>query len=270
MGEALSRLYDGSYQEHYRYLRQSRSLGENRSWAGNQALRVAERAVRSGKLREAIRFFRIVEEMLPSDYPFQRILLENAGDANLMLGRSSEAVRLYEKALIENNITDPHDDIVHKLLAARILKGERLYLESRLSKNDPCPWHFILMSANALLSKENDTALLFAEKAREVSSDWVTRSTVCLEEALVNVVVGRVENAAMLCRQAAETIESGGISLLPLGLHRILSLLERNPSHKRHMSTWKSIARQLGITSGLKAFRSKFDFLAANECVFRI
>jgi tetratricopeptide (TPR) repeat protein len=265
LGEALSRLYEGSYKDHYHYLRQISRDDESRSWAGNQALRVAKRAVRAGKLREATRFYRVAEEMLPSDHPFQRHLLENAGDANLLLGRSSEAARLYEKALIENKITDPHNDIVHKLLAARILQGERLDLESRLSKDDLCPWHLILMSADVLLSKENGTALLFAEKAREVSSDWVTRSTAYLVEALVNVVVGNVENAAMLCGQAVETIESGGISLISLGLHWILSQVEGGPSRKRHMNTWKFIARQLGITSGLKAFLSKFDLLAANE-----
>jgi len=265
LGEALSRLYEGSYEDHYRYLQQSSKVGQGYSWAGNQALRVGQRAFRAGKLREAVRFFRVAEEVLPSDYPFQRHLLENAGDVNFMLGRSGEAARLYERVLIENKITDPHDDIVHKLLAARILKGERLGLESCLSKYDPCPWHLILMSADALLSKENDRALLFAEKAREVSSDWVTRSTACLVEALVDVVVGNVEIAAILCRQITETMESGGISLLSIGLHRILSHVEGDPSRKRHMSTWKSIARQLGITSGLKAFRSKFDLLSANE-----
>jgi hypothetical protein len=203
--------------------------------------------------------------MLPSDYPFQRYLHENAGDANLMLGRSSEAARLYERALLENNITDPHNDVVHKLLAARILQGERLDLKSRVSKDDRCPWHLILMSADALLSRENDTALWFAGKAREISSDWVTRSTACLLEAHVDVVVGNVEKAAMLCRQAVETIESGGISLLSLGLHRILAQVEGGPSCKRHVSTWKFIARQLGIDLGLKVFRSKFDLLAGNK-----
>jgi len=266
LGEALSRLYEGSYEDHYRYLRQSsRADDESRSWAGNQALRVAERAVRAGKLREAVRFFRIAEEMLPSDYPFQRHLLENAGDANLMLGRSSEAARLYERALIENNITDPHNDIVHKLLAARILKSETLGLESCLSKNDLCPWHLILMSAEALLSRENDTAMLFAEKAREVSSDWMIRSTASLIEGLANLAMGNLKDAVMLCRQAAETMESGGLSLLSFGLHWILSQVEGGPSRKRHMSTWKFIARQLGIDLGLKVFRSKFDLLAGNE-----
>jgi hypothetical protein len=265
LGEALSRLYEGSYEDHYRYLRQRSKLGESRSLAGNQALRVAERAVRSGKLREAVRFFRVAEEMLPNDHPLIRNLLEDVGDVNLMMGCSGEAARLYERAFIENNIIDPHGDIVHKLLAARLLKGERLNLESHLRKDGPCPWHLVLMSADALLSKENDTALLLARQAREASSDWVTCSTACLVEALVDVVVGNVENAAILCSQVTETMESGGISLLSLALHWILSQVEGGPSRKRHMSTWKSIARQLGIASGLKAFQSKFDFLMANK-----
>jgi hypothetical protein len=264
LGESLSRLYEGSYEGHYRYLRQRSKLGESRSLAGNQALRVAERAVRSGKLREAVRFFRVAEEMLPNDHPLIRNLLEDVGDVNLMMGCSGEAARLYERALIENNITDPHGDIVHKLLAARLLKGERLNLESHLCKDGPCPWHLVLMSADALLSKENDTALLLARQAKEVSSDWVTHSSACLVEALVDVVVGNVGNAAMLCSQVTETMESGGISLLSLALHWILSQVEGGPSRKRHMSTWKSIARQLGIASKVKVFQSKFGLSAAN------
>jgi hypothetical protein len=260
LGEVLSRLYEGSYEEHYRYLRQRSKVGEGYSWAGNQALRVAERAVRAGKLREAVRFFRIAEEMLPNDYPLRRDLLEDAGDVNLLLGRAEEAVRLYQRGLAEGDRSNLHNgDIVHKLLAARVLKGEQLVLESCKCKDDPCPWHLVLMSADALLLKENKTALLFAEKAKEASSDWVTRSSACLIEALADLAVGNMENAAMFCRQAAETMESGGLSLLSFGLHWVLSRLEGYPLRKRHVSTWKSIARQLGITSGLKAFQSKLD-----------
>jgi hypothetical protein len=83
-------------------------------------------------------------------------------------------------------------------------------------------------------------------------------------EALVDVVVGNVGNAAMLCSQVTETMESGGISLLSLALHWILSQVEGGPSRKRHMSTWKSIARQLGIASKVKVFQSKFGLSAAN------
>lgn len=184
LGEALSRLYEGSYEEHYRYLRQSSKLDESRSWAGNQALRVAKRAVRAGKLREAVRFFRIAEEVLPNDYPLRRDLLEDAGDVNLLLGRLGEAVRLYQRGLGEGERSNPYNgDIVHKLLAARVLKGERVDLEACKCKDDPCPWHLVLMSADALLLKKNNTALLFAEKAKELSSDWVTRSSACLIEA---------------------------------------------------------------------------------------
>jgi len=271
LGEALSRLYEGSYEDHYRYLRQRSKVGEDYSWAGNQALRVAERAVRVGKLREAVRFFRIAEEMLPNDHPLRRDLFEDAGDVNLLLGRAGEAARLYQRGLAERNRSNLHNgDIVHKLLAARVLKGERIDLEACKCKDDPCPWHLVLMSVDALLLKENNTALLFAEKAKEASSDWVARSSACLVEALAHLVVGNMENAAMFCRHAAETMESGGLSLLSFGLHWVLSQVEGDPLRKRHVSTWKSIARQLGITSGLKAFQSKFDFLAANECVFRI
>jgi hypothetical protein len=260
LGEALSRLYEGSYEDHYRYLRQRSKVGEGYSWAGNQALRVAKRAVRAGKLREAGRFFRIAEEMLPNDHPLRRDLLEDAGDVNLLLGRAGEAVRLYQRGLAEGGRTNLHNgDIVHKLLAARVLKGERVDLEACKCKDDPCPWHLVLMSANALLLKENNTALLFAEKAKEVSSDWVTRSTACLLEALANLVVGNMENAAMLCRQAAQAMESGGLSLLSFGLHWVLSQAAEGSSRKRHVSTWKSIAKQLGITSGLKALQSRFD-----------
>jgi hypothetical protein len=60
-------------------------------------------------------------------------------------------------------------------------------------------------------------------------------------------------------------MESGGLSLLSFGLHWVLSQVEGDPLRKRHVSTWKSIARQLGITSGLKAFQSKFDFLASKN-----
>ena len=271
LGEALSRLYEGSYEDHYRYLRQCSKLGESRSWVGNQALRVAKRAVRAGKLREAMCFFRIAEKMLPNDHPVRRDLLEDAGDVNLLLGRVEEAVRLYQKGLAEGNRSNLHNgDIVHKLLAARVLKGERVDLEACQCKDDPCPWHLVLMSAEAFLLKENNTALLFAEKAKEVSSDWVTRSSACLVEALARLVVGNIGNAAMFCRQAAATMESGGLSLLSFGLHWVLSQVEGDPLRKRHVRTWKSIARQLGITSGLTAFQSKFDFLAANECVPRI
>jgi len=271
LGDALSRLYEGSYEDHYRYLRQCSKLGENRSWAGNQALRVAERAVRAGKLREAVCFFRIGEEVLPNDHPLRRDLLEDAGDVNLLLGRVREAVRLYQRGLGEGDRSNLHNgDIVHKLLAALVLKGERVDLEACKCKDDPCPWHLVLMSAKALLLKENNTALLFAEKAKEVSSDWVTHSSACLVEALAHLVVGNMENAAMFCRQAAAIMESGGFSLLSFGLHWVLSQVEGDPLRKRHVSTWKSIARQLGITSGIKVFQSKFDFLVANECVFRI
>jgi hypothetical protein len=271
LGEALSRLYEGSYEDHYHYLRQCSKLGESRSWAGNQALRVAERAVRTGKLREAVRFFRIAEEMLPNDHPLRRDLLEDAGDVNLLLGRVGEAVRLYQKGLAEGDGRNLYNrDIVHKLLAARVLKGERVDLEACKCKDDPCPWHLVLMSAKALLLKENNTALLFAEKAEEVSSDWVTRSSACLVEALAHLVVGNMENTAMFCRKAAETMESGGLSLLSFGLHWVLSQVDEDPLRRRHVSTWKSIARQLGLTSGLKVFQSKLDFLAANGSVFRV
>jgi hypothetical protein len=266
LSEALSRLYEGSYENHYRYLRQRSQVGEGYSWAGNQALRVAERAVRAVKLHESVRFFRIAEEMLHNDHPLRRDLLEDAGDVNLLLGRAGEAVRLYQKGLAEGDRSNLHNgDIVHKLLAASLLKGEQVDLEARKCKDDPCPWHLLLMSADALLSKANNTALLFAEKAKEASSDWVTRSSACLVEALADLAVGNMENAAMFCRPGAETMESGGLSLLSFGLHWVLSRVEGNPLRKRHVSTWKSIARQLGITSGLKAFRSKFNLLAANE-----
>jgi len=259
LGEALSRLYEGSYEDHYRYLQErGKTEGENRSAVGSQAFKVAERAIEAGKLREAITFFRIAEELLPSDYPLRRYLLEKAGDANLMLGRSGEAARLYERAIIETRITDPHDDLAHKLVAARLLKGERLD-SMCLSKNDPCPWHLILVSAGALPSRQNDTALLVAQQAREVSSNWVTLSAAYLLEALAHIAQGDHENAAMLCRQAAETMEGGGLSLLSVGLYWVLAQIERDTSRKTHMHTWKTIARQLGITSGLKVFQSKFD-----------
>lgn len=260
LGEALSRLYEGSYEDHYRYLRQRSKVGEGCSRAGNQALRVAERAVRAGKLREAVRFFRIAEEMLPNDHPLRKDFHEDAGDVNLLLGRAGEAVRLYQRGLAERNRSNLHNGgIVHKLLAARILKGERIDFKAPKCEDDPCPWHLILMSADALLSKENDTALLFAEKAKEISSDWVTGSSACLVEALAHLVVGNMENATTFCRQAAATMESGGLSLLSFGLHWVLSQVEGDPLRKRHVSTWKSIARQLGITSGFKAFQSKID-----------
>jgi len=258
LGEALSRLYEGSYEDHYRYLRQRSKVGEGYSWAGNQALRVAERAVRAGKLREAVRFFRIAEEMLPNDHPLRRDLLKDAGDVNLLLGRAGEAVRLYQRGLAEGDGSNLHNgDIVHKLLAARVLKGERVDLESCKCKDDPCPWHLILMSADALLSKENNTALLFAEKAKEISSDWVARSSAYLVEALAHLIVDNMENAAMSCRQAAATMQSGGLSPLSFGLHWILSKVEGDPLRRRHVSTWKSISRQLGIASGLKVLQSK-------------
>jgi len=260
LGEALSRLYEGSYEEHYHYLRQRSKVGEDYSWAGNQALRVAERAVRAGRLREAARFFRIAEEMLPNDYPLRRDLLEEAGDVNLLLGRAGEAVRLYQRGLAEGDRSNLYNrDIVHKLLAARVLRGERVDLEACKCKDDPCSWHLVLMSTDALLLKKNNMALLFAEKAKEVASDWVTRSTACLVEALADLVVGNMENAAIFSRQAAETMESGGLSLLSFGLNWVLSRVEGDPLRKRYVSTWKSIARQLGITSGFKAFQSKFD-----------
>jgi hypothetical protein len=101
---------------------------------------------------------------------------------------------------------------------------------------------------------------LFAEKAKGISSDWVARSSAYLVEALAHLIVDNIENAAMSCRQAAATMESGGLSMLSFGLHWVLSQVEGDPLCKRHVSTWKSIARQLGITSGLKAFQSKFDF----------
>ena len=260
LGEALSRLYEGSYEDHYRYLWQSSKGGEGYSWAGNQALRVAERAVGAGKLREALRFFRIAEDMLPNDHPLRKDLFEDAGDVNFLLGRAGEAVRLYQRGLAEGDGSNLYNgDIVHKLLAARVLKGERVDFEACKCKEDPCPWHLILMSTNALLSKENKMALLFAEKAKEISSDWVACSSACLVEALAHLVVGNMESAAMFCRQAAETMESGGICLLSFGLYWVLSQVEGDSSRKRHVSTWKSIARQLGITSRLKAFQSKFE-----------
>ena len=167
LGEALSRLYEGSYEEHYRYLRQSSKLDESRSWAGNQALRVAKRAVRAGKLREAVRFFRIAEEVLPNDYPLRRDLLEDAGDVNLLLGRLGEAVRLYQRGLGEGERSNPYNgDIVHKLLAARVLKGERVDLEACKCKDDPCPWHLVLMSADALLLKKKQHGPVVCRKSQ--------------------------------------------------------------------------------------------------------
>jgi hypothetical protein len=209
--------------------------------------------------------------MLPNDYPLKRDLLEDAGDVNLLLGRAGEAVKLYQRGLAEGYRNNLHNgDIVHKLFAARVLRGERVDLESCKCEDDSCPWRLVLMSADALLLKENNTALLFAEKAKEVSQDWVTGSSACLVEALAHLVVGNMENAATFCRQAAATMESGGLSLLSFGLHWVLSQVEGDPLRKRHVSTWKSIARQLGITSGFKAFQSKLNSLAASECVFRI
>jgi hypothetical protein len=260
LGEALSRLYGGSYKDHYRYLLRISKEGESCSWVGHQALRVGQRAFQAGRLREAVRFFSIAEQMLPEGHPLRGGLLEDAGDANLMLGRSGEAAGLYERALIENRIANPHDEVAHKLLAARILTGEQWDLQSCECRDDPCPWHYILMSANAFLSKKNETALLLAQKARELSSDWVTRSTACLVEALSGLLVGKVGNAAMLCQQAAETMESGGPCLLSLGLHWILSQVGRSSLRKNHIRACKSTARQLGITDGLRAFQDRFDF----------
>ena len=249
LGEALSRLYEGSYGDYCRYLRRTSRLEKNRLRAGNQALRVGDRALRAGKLRHATRFFRIAEDTLPSDYPLERDLLEKAGDANLMLGRSVEAARLYERLLSESRITDPHDDVAHKLLAARILTGEKQILAFFENGDDRCPWHLFLRGVATLLAGESPTSLKCAEKAEQTSSDWVIGAGSCLIQALATLSNGNREDALLFCKRAAEKMESGGASLLSLGLHWMLSQVKEGAPSNRHVSMSKAIARKLGMRS---------------------
>lgn len=260
--EAVSRLYEGNYEEHYRYLRQYARTGINVSRIGYHALRVAGRAAQTGKLREAERFLLIADEMLPADHPARTDVLEDKGDVNLYLGRPANAITSFQKALSERDKGNPHRrDIVHKLVAARVLQGDRIEPEVCECGAHPCPWHLALTGVGALLSQENETAISFAEKARDNSRDWVTRSCADLVEALARLGTGEREKSVMLCRQAAETMEEGGFSLLSLWFHWVLSQVERGPLHKRHVSTGKSITRNLGVSSGLRAFESRFDRL---------
>jgi hypothetical protein len=121
------------------------------------------------------------------------------------------------------------------------------------------------MGVHALFLKENKMSLLFAEKARQVSLDWSIYSSACLIGALANLIIGKRKDASIFCRHAAEVMESGGLSLLSLALHWLLSLTEEGLMRKRHKSISRLIARQLGITSGLRALESRFYSLSAYE-----
>jgi len=260
LGEAISRLYEGSYRDHYRYLLRSSKVPENRSWVGNQASQAAKRAVDRGRLREAVRFFRVAEKMLPSDHPLQKDLLKNAGDANLMLGRAGEAARLYEKAVSQNGISNPHDDAVHRLLAAQIFNGQPPEVTSFEWRNEGCPWHLIWMSLGALLAKKSDTAVSIAEKGKAASPDWVTRSYAGLVGALAQLAKGNPGDTFARCADVSRGMRAGGLSVLSLGLHWLLSQVTEGPSRSRHAATCRLIGKQLGLTSGLRAFLTAFDF----------
>jgi tetratricopeptide (TPR) repeat protein len=260
--EALSRLYGGSYADHYRYLRRCAGSPENHLWVGNQARQAAKRARLKGRLQDALPFYRLAEKVLPSDDPFQKDLFENAGDVNLMLGLPGEAVRLYEKALGRYTPKDAHDPISHKLFAARVLNGERVNFTSFQWKNggkkESCPWHHMLVGLGALLSGENEAAAFQAEEGKRISSDWLSWAGAGLTAALAQLATGNVGNAFSVCAEVAQGMHEGGLSLFSLGLHWVLSQATEGPSRSRHLRTCRFIAKQLGIKP--QAFLSKFDF----------
>jgi hypothetical protein len=260
LGEVLSRLYKGSDRDHYRYLLWCSRMPENCAWVGNQALRAARRAVYKGRLREAARFFGVAEKTLSSDHPLQKDLFKDAGDVNLMLGRVREAARLYEKALGRNKISNPHDDLVHKLLAAHIFDAKPLDFISSDRRNQGCPWHFILMGLEALLAKKNETALSIAEEGKKASADWVTRSSAMLVGVLAQLAMGNPEDAFARCADISRGMRAGGLSLLSFGLHWVLSQVTEGPSRSRHAGTCRYIGKQLGVTPGLHAFLNKLNF----------
>ena len=249
LGEALSRLYEGSYSDHYRHLRRPGRVPQNRILVGTQALRAGKRAVQRGRLREAARFFRIAEEMLPHDYPPRRGLLEKAGDVNLLLARTNEAARVYQKALREEHFGGSrNEEITLKLLAARLLSGEQVDLTSYQWKDGARFWYLALLTMAALLSGDGGAAISYAKQAKRISFDWVTESCSWLVEAFVELAVGNLENAAACCAEATERMHTGGVSMLSLGLHFVLSHVTGGPLRARHKRTLRFIAKQLGVT----------------------
>jgi hypothetical protein len=259
LGEALSRLYEGSYEEHYQYLKRRSRVPNNRSCVGAQALYVARNAMSKGRLRDAVRFYGMADEMLSKDHPLRWKLLEEAAEAHLLLGHGGEAVKWYERALLECRIVNPHDDLAHRLLAARILNGEQTELTSSVWEDDGCPWHLLLKALDAFLSKENEQCAFYAERAEKVSSDRVSRSSAWVIRALAQLRMGYLKEAVISCQNAAETMNSGGISLLSFILHFILSQASAGPYRLRHKKVCELIAKQLGMGRGLRAVQSKLE-----------
>jgi len=263
--EALSRLYEGSYEDHYQYLKRKSRVPNNQSWVGVQALHVARRAMSKGRLRDAVRFFGMGDKMLSQDHPLRWNLLDEAAEAHLLLGHGGEAVKWYERVLLERRIVNPHDDLAHRLLAARILNGEQTDVTSSVWEDDGCPWHFLLKALDAFLSKENEQCAFYAERAEKVSSDRVSRSSAWVIRALAQLGLGDLKEAVISCQHAAETMNTGGISLLSFMLHSILSQATEGPSRLRHTRAWKLIANQLGMTPGLRVLQSKFNVTLIND-----
>jgi len=260
LGEVLSRLYEGSYRDHYKYLLRSGRVPEKRSWVGNQALQAARRAFDKGRLVDAVRFFGIAEKMLASDDPLQKDLLEKAGEANLMVGRAGEAARLYEKALSQNGISDPHDDLAHKLFAAQVFNGEHLDSAFFEWRSERCPWHLIWMSLGALLAKKSKEAASIAAEGQAASSDWVTRSSAGLVGALAQLAMGKPADTLARCAELSQGMREGGLSVLSLGLHWVLSQVTEGPARRRHGRIGSHIGKQLGVAPGWHAFLTRFNF----------
>ena len=252
LGEAISRLYDGSYKEYYQFLNWSSSDPRNRSWAGNQALRAARRDYQKGRLHQAVRFYRFAEGMIERDNPLRRDLLENAADIHFILGRTKEAARFYEEALKEMPVHDLHSQgMIFRFFAARILSRESGDLSSsQWPRNLPEKWCLLLATLKELLSGDPNTAAFYAEKAKAASRDWVTKSCSLLGEAMAGLLTGNPAKARARCKELVEGLREGGVSLFSLGLHWILSQAEEGFSQAQHRNVMKFIAKRMGVTPG--------------------
>jgi tetratricopeptide (TPR) repeat protein len=260
LGEAVSRLYEGAYRDHYRYLRRRAAKPETRSSAGAHALRVARRALGQGRPREAAAFFNIADEALSTDHPLRRGMLENAGDASFTAGRLTEAIGFYERSLKDTCPSETErGGTSFKLGAARILDGEEIPLSNPEHQGIPFPWDLVLTGLAAILGGKMEAAAKYAFEVETSTSDWAPNGYILLLGAAAKLAMGDPDGAAALCKRTAEIVPTGGASLISFGLHWLLSETTQGQSRQRHMRTWKDIAKRLGISSVLGLYRSMAD-----------
>lgn len=258
LGMAVSRLYNGCYTDHYRYLqRRAAASSGNLSSLGLHALRVARMALDQGRPRQALAFFKVADEALSVDHPLKKGMFMDAGDANLMLGCLSEAIECYERSLKEECQSETQGaDIRFRLGVARILKGEAIDLSISEQLGD-YPWAVVLKCLAAIVLGNMEMVVGYATQVRADVLNWVSGGFVLLLGALARLESGDSQGAVVFCTKMLEMVPTGGVSLISFGLHWVLSRATEGHNRQRHIRTMKGIAKRLGITAGMSLYESR-------------